>query len=118
MNDDAASLTELLRDYGALWEISRSGPGFRARRRRAPAPPVVFTAPSVPALRLLLEHGYDPGQLAGITQDFGSDWQVEHIDPASAWLAVSRAGGRIRLIVADDLDGLQVKLDKARREPH
>jgi hypothetical protein len=117
MRDDAARLTELLCDYGALWDISRSGQGFRARRRRAPAPPVAFTAPSVAALRSLLEHGYDTGKLAEISQDFGSDWQVEHVDPGSAWLAVCRAGGRIRLIVADDLDGLRVKLDKARRDP-
>ena len=32
-------------------------------------------------------------------------------------LEPNRGAGRIRLIVADDLDGLQVKLDKARREP-
>ncbi len=116
MRDEAASLTELLSDYGALWEISRSRHGFRARRRRPPAPPVVFTAPSVAALRSLLEHGYDTGLLAEISEDFGSDWQVERVDPGSAWLAVSRAGAPVRLIVADDLEGLRVKLDKVRRD--
>jgi transposase len=74
MNDDATSLTELLCDYGALWEISRSGRGFTARRRRPPAPPVAFAAPSVAALRPLLEHGYDPAELAAISHMFGSDW--------------------------------------------
>lgn len=115
MNDDATSLTELLCDYGALWEISRSGRGFRAQRRRLPAPPVVFTAPSVAALRRLLAHGHDPAELATISHTFGGEWQVERIHPGSAWLAVSRTGAPIQVIVADDLAGLRAKLDGAGR---
>ena len=119
MNDDATSLTELLCDYGALWEISRSGRGFRAQRRRLPTPPMVFTAPSVAALRPLLAHGYDPAELATISQAFGGEWQVEHIHPGSAWLAVSRTVSRthapIQVIVADDLEGLRAKLNGASR---
>jgi hypothetical protein len=119
MDDDATSLTELLCDYGALWEISRSGRGFRAQRRRLPAPPVVFTAPSVAALRRLLAHGYDPAELATISHAFGGEWQVERIHPGSAWLAVSRTvsrtGAPIQVVVADDLEGLRAKLDPERR---
>jgi hypothetical protein len=113
MSDDAASLTELLSDYGALWEISRSGRGFRAQRRRPPAPPIAFTAPSVAALRPLLEHGYDPAGLAVISEAFGRDWYVQHVQPGSAWLAVSRVGAPIRVIMADDLEDLRVKLSRA-----
>ncbi len=138
MNDDAVSLTELLRDYGALWEISRRGPGLRAQRRRPPAPPVTFTAPSAAALRPLLEHGYDPAELAAISHAFGRDWHVERVQPGSGWLAVSRAGAAdaadaadagsagtgsagasagapIRVIVAADLERLRAKLDRAGR---
>jgi hypothetical protein len=141
MNDDAVSLTELLRDYGALWEISRRGPGLRAQRRRPPAPPVTFTAPSAAALRPLLEHGYDPAELAAISHAFGRDWHVERVEPGSGWLAVSRAdaadaadagsadagsagegaagegaaGAPIRVIVAADLERLRAKLDRAGR---
>lgn len=113
MSDDAASLTGLLCDYGALWEISRTAQGFRAQRRPPPAPPVAFTAPSVAALRPLLEHGYDTAVLGEIQRAFGSLWQVERIDPGSAWLAVSRGGTAVRAVVADDLDGLRDKLDRA-----
>ena len=74
--DDAASLTALLRDYGGpLCEITRTPKGYRAVTRSASAPPVVFTAATVPALRELLEHGYDPAQLAAVISDFGQ-WQV------------------------------------------
>jgi hypothetical protein len=115
MSDDATSLTELLCDYGALWEISRSGRGFTARRRRPPAPPVAFTAPSAAALRPLLEHGYDPAELAAISHMFGSEWHVERVDPGTGWLAVSGGGAPIRVIVAGDLEGLRGKLDRERR---
>ena len=62
--DDAASLTGLLHDYGGLWMITRTPRGFTAQRRPRPAPPDVFTAATVAALRELLEHGDDTGKLA------------------------------------------------------
>src|ERR1039457_6294519 len=99
--DDAASLTALLRDYGGPWEITRTPKSVTAQQRRAPAPPVVFTAPTVGALRKLLEHGYDPAELAAVTGDF-SEWQGEHTAPGHAWIALSRGDdGRIRGVAAN-----------------
>jgi hypothetical protein len=71
VGNDTASLTGLLGEFGALWEITKTPKGFTARRRPPPAPPLVFTAATVPALRDLLEHGYDTGKLAGVMRDFG-----------------------------------------------
>jgi hypothetical protein len=122
-DDDATSLTELLCDYGALWDISRSGHGLRAQRRRPPAPLVTFTAPSAAALRLLLEHGYDPAELAAISQAFGSEWHVERVEPGAGWLAVARAGAgagagaaaAFRVVLAGDLARLREELDRIGR---
>ena len=112
--DDAASLTALTSDYGQLWEIGRTPKGVRAQQRRSPAPPVVFTAPTVAALRELLEHGYDPATLAAVISDFGGQWQIEHIDPGSAWIALCRGGdGLIRMVAANDLDSLRGSLGRA-----
>jgi hypothetical protein len=112
--DDAASLTALLRDYGGpLCEISRTPQGYRAARRPPPTPPLAFTAATVPALRELLEHGYDPAKLAAVISDFGGEWQVEHIDPGSAWIALSHGeDGLIRVIAANDLDSLRGSLGR------
>jgi hypothetical protein len=108
--DDAASLTGLLCEYGALWEISRTPQGFAAQRRPRPAPPEVFTAASVTALRKLLEHGYDTGTLARLMRDFGDEWEVERLDPGSAWVAVSHVGKITQMITAGDLSSLRSKL--------
>ena len=90
--DDAASLTALLRDHGGpLCEITRTPQGYRAVRRPLTAPPAVFTAATVATLRELLGHGYDPAELAAVIRDYGGEWQVEHIDPGSAWIALSAA---------------------------
>ena len=112
-DDDAANLTALLHDYGGpLCEITRTPKGYRAVTRSPTPPPVVFTAVTVPALRELLEHGYDPAQLAAIISDFGQ-CQIEHIDPGSAWLALSRGDdGLIRVIAANDLDSLRRSLSR------
>lgn len=78
-----------------------------AVRRPLAAPPAVFTAATVAALRELLEHGYDPAELAAVIRDHGGEWQVEHIDPGSAWIAVCRGGdGVMRVIAANDLGSL------------
>ena len=106
MGNDTASLTGLLREFGALWEITKIPQGFTARRRPPPAPPLIFTAATVPALRELLEHGYDTGKLAGVMRDFGGEWEIERLDPGSAWIAASGNGGHLRMIAAADLDSL------------
>ena len=112
--DDAASLTALLRDYGgSLCEITRTPQGYRAATRSPSASPVVFTAATVPALRELLEHGYDPATLAAVISDYGGDWQIEHIDPGTTWIALSHGGdGLIRGIAANDLGALQRSLGR------
>jgi hypothetical protein len=106
-SDAAASLTALLGEFGGLWQISRTSHGYTAQRRPPPAPPVVLTAGTVPALRELLQHGYDTGKLAAIVADFADQWEVERLDPGSAWVAVSRDGHRTQIIAADDLDTLR-----------
>ena len=118
--DDAASLTALLREYGGpLCEITRTPQGYKAIRRYPHAAAVVFTAATVPALREMLEHGYDPAQLAAVISDFGGEWQVEHIDPGSAWIALSRGGdGLIQVNAANDLDGLRGSLGRDPGEAH
>ena len=57
----------------------------------------------MPAPRELLEHGYDTGKLAGVMRDFGGEWEIERLDPGSAWMA-SRNGSLLRMIAAGDLD--------------
>jgi hypothetical protein len=109
-DDTAASLTALLGEFGGLWQISKTPHGYTAQRRPPPAPPLVLTAGTVPALRELLQHGYDTGKLAAIVADFGGQWEVEHLDPGSAWVAVSHTGHRTQIIAADDLDSLRTTL--------
>jgi hypothetical protein len=117
--DDAASLTALMSDYGGLWEISRTPKGVRAQQRHSPAPPLVFTAPTAATLREMLEHGYDPAELAAVIRDFGSAWQVEHINPGSAWIALSREDdGVIRVVAARDLGSLRGSLGRGPGEAH
>jgi hypothetical protein len=81
--------------------------GYTAQRRPPPAPPVVLIAETVAALRELLQHGYDTGKLAAIVADFGSQWEVERLDPGSTWVAVSHDGHRTQIIAAEDLDSLR-----------
>ncbi len=115
---DAASFTSLTSDYGALWELTRKPRGFRAQRRPLPALHlVILTAETIPALRELLEHGYDPRVLAAIFRDHDASWQIEQLDPGSAWLAISRDPGHIQVITAADLPALRHKLDTAPGEP-
>ena len=109
-DDTAASLTALLGEFGGLWQISKTPHGYTAQRRPPPAPPLVLTGGTVPALRELLQHGYDTGKLAAIMADFGGQWHVEHLDPGSAWVAVSRDGHHTQIIAADNLDSLRTTL--------
>src|ERR1039458_1375106 len=109
---DAANLTGLLCDYGALWDITRTPGGFTAKRRPRPAPPVTFTAATVPALRELLQHGHDTGTLAAIMRDFASEWDIEQLDPGSAWVAITRDHAHPQVITAADLGTLRSKLSR------
>jgi hypothetical protein len=110
LGDAAASLTALLGEFGGLWQIRKTSHGYTAQRRPRPAPPIVLTAKTVPALRELLQHGYDTGKLAAIMADFGSQWELEHLDPGSAWVAVSHDGYHTKIIAAEDLDSLRSTL--------
>ena len=113
--NDAASLTALLREYGGpLCEITRTPQGYKAIRRYPHAAAVVFTAATVPALREMLEHGYDPAELAAVTHDFGGEWQVQHLPPGSTWIALSRGDdGLIQVIAANDLGALRGSLGRS-----
>jgi hypothetical protein len=109
-SDAAASLTTLLGEFGGLWQISKTPHGYTAQRRPPPAPPLVLTAGTVPALRQLLQHGYDTGKLAAIMADFADQWEVERLDPGSAWVAVSHDSHHTQIIAAEDLDTLRSML--------
>jgi hypothetical protein len=115
--DDAASLTALLCEFGGLWDITKTPHGYTAKRRTLPAPPLVFTAGTVPALRGLLEHGYDTGKLADLPRDFAAGWEIEQLDPGSAWAAVSRDGDLTQVITAADLDSLRSRLSRGPAGP-
>jgi hypothetical protein len=110
--NDAASLTALLYDYGGLWQITKTSQGYRAQRRPVTTPPTVLSAQTVPALRGLLEHGYDTGKLADLMRDF-AQWEIDRLDPGSAWVAVSRDGHHTQIIAAEDLDTLRDTLGVA-----
>jgi hypothetical protein len=110
---DAASFTSLTSDYGALWELTRKPRGFRAQRRPLPEPPVILTAETIPALRELLKHGYDTRVLAAIFRDHDASWQIEQLDPGSAWLAISRDPGHIQVITTADLSALREEIRRA-----
>jgi hypothetical protein len=110
-DEGPASLTRLWTEFGALWEITRNAQGYEATRRPHPVPPIVLTAQTAPALRELLAHGYDTAQLAAIMRDFAG-WDVEHVDPGTAWIAISRddpAG----LVTAASLVSLRDGLSRA-----
>jgi hypothetical protein len=113
---DAASFTHLTSDYGALWELTRKPRGFQAQRRPLPAHPVILTAETIPALRELLEHGYDPRALAAIFRDHHAAWQIEQLDPGSAWLAISRGPGHIQVITAAGLPALGEEIRRAETD--
>jgi hypothetical protein len=107
------NLTGLLCDYGALWDINRTADGYTARRRPRHIPPAVLRADTIPALREQLENGYDPATLTAITRDYGTGWHIGHIDPGSAWAAISRDSGHAEVITAHDLDSLRTSLRRA-----
>jgi hypothetical protein len=58
----------------------------------------------------------DSGKLAGLFREYGHRWEIEHLDPGSAWVAVTRNGSFVRVIAAHDLDELGAELKKAATE--
>jgi hypothetical protein len=56
------------------------------------------------------------GKLAGLFREYGHRWQIEHLDPGSAWVAVTRNGSFVQVITAHDLDELRTELKKAEAE--
>ena len=56
------------------------------------------------------------GKLAGLFHDYGHSWEIEHLDPGSAWVAVTRNGPFVQVIAAHDLDELRAELKKAEAE--
>jgi hypothetical protein len=57
-----------------------------------------------------LEHGYGTAKLAAIMREFGGTWEIEHIDPGSEWIAVTRHDRLLQMIAAPDLDSLRRRL--------
>jgi hypothetical protein len=55
-------------------------------------------------------------KLAGLFRDYGHRWEIEHLDPGSAWVAVTRNGSFVQVIAAHDLDQLRAELKKADAE--
>jgi len=56
------------------------------------------------------------GKLAGLFREYGHRWEIEHVDPGSAWVAVMRNGSFLQVIAAHDLDELRAELKKAEAE--
>jgi hypothetical protein len=56
------------------------------------------------------------GKLAGLFHEYGHRWEIEHLDPGSAWVAVTRNGSFVQVIAAHDLDELRAELKKAEAE--
>jgi hypothetical protein len=40
------------------------------------------------------------GKLAGLFREYGRRWEIEHVDPGSAWVAVTRDGSFVHVIAA------------------
>jgi hypothetical protein len=56
------------------------------------------------------------GKLAGLFHEYGNRWEIEHLDPGSAWVAVTRNGSFVQVIAAHDLDELRAELQKAEAD--
>jgi hypothetical protein len=56
------------------------------------------------------------GKLAGLFREYGHRWEIEELDPGSAWVAVTRNGSFVQVIAAHDLDELGAELKKASAE--
>jgi hypothetical protein len=56
------------------------------------------------------------GKLAELFREYGHRWEIEQLDPGSAWVAVTRIGSFVQVIAAHDLDELRAELKKADAE--
>ena len=55
-------------------------------------------------------------KLAGLFREFGHRWEIEQLDPGSAWVAVTRNASVVQVIAAHDVDELRAELKKADAE--
>ena len=55
-------------------------------------------------------------KLAGLLCQYGDRWEIEQLDPGSAWVAVTRIGSFVQVIAAHDLDELRAELKRADAE--
>jgi len=53
------------------------------------------------------------GKLAGLLREYGHRWEIEQLDPGSAWVAVTRNSLFVQVLTAHDLDELRAELNKA-----
>jgi hypothetical protein len=111
---DTGGLTGLWTEFGALWDITTTEDGYQARRRRTP-PPVTLTAATIPAIRELLTHGYDPAVLAALTRDLGPGWVIKRIDPGTTWAAIPR-DDPAQISTAPDLPALAATISRQQHE--
>jgi hypothetical protein len=56
------------------------------------------------------------GKLAELLGKYGDRWEIEQLDPGSAWIAVIRRGSFVHILAAHDLDDLSAKLGQADAE--
>jgi hypothetical protein len=108
---DAAGLTGLMTEFGAMWQITATPHGYQAQRRPRTPPPVILSAATVTALRELIRHGYDPAALAALMRDLGPGWVIERIDPGTIWAAIPR-DDPAQIITAPDLPTLAAKISQ------
>ncbi len=52
-------------------------------------------------------------RLAGLLAEYGDRWEIEELDPGSAWVAVTRRGSFMHVLAAHDIDDLRAKLQTA-----
>ncbi len=57
-----------------------------------------------------------PGKLAGLFHEYGHSWEIEHVDPGSAWVPVTRHGSFVQVIATHDLDELRAEHKKPRQK--
>jgi len=59
----------------------------------------------------------DKAGLAKVYREFGDRWEIEQVPAGSKWVAVHREGGDyIRLVVANGIDVLHLRMREAERE--
>lgn len=56
--------------------------------------------------------------LARVFSDYGERWEIEKVNRGTEWIGVLRetSGDYIRIVGANDLDGLRYRMDLVERE--